>query len=140
MACTNRGLRSTGALLLSLFVLSACSVAGPRKSPLPEEGPNMKEIYDSHGSASRAPAAQDRAGMPLRPALDATGIDTQNQAIVDSIEQRFPRVPNPDLVMWVAPHLSGDRYPVPGYYTVFPMYERVEYLLPGEAGAWHGQE
>ncbi|HET9641887.1 MAG TPA: hypothetical protein VFP68_00665, partial [Burkholderiaceae bacterium] len=39
----------------------------------------------------------------------------------------------PDLVMHVFPHLARGRYPVPGYVTVFPMYERVEYAMPGEA-------
>ena len=38
--------------------------------------------------------------------------------------------------MYVYPHLAQGRYPVPGYFTAFPMYERVEYLLPGEATAW----
>ena len=45
----------------------------------------------------------------------------------------FPRLPNPSLVMYVFPHLAGaERTPVPGYATTFPLYERVEYALPGE--------
>ena len=47
-------------------------------------------------------------------------------------QQRFARVPNRDLVMVVYPHLAKGKYPVPGYVTVFPMYETVEYALPGE--------
>ena len=46
--------------------------------------------------------------------------------------QRFARVPNPDLVMVVYPHLARGKYPVPGYVTVFPMYEQTHYALPGE--------
>lgn len=34
--------------------------------------------------------------------------------------------------MYVFPHLARGRYPVPGYVTVFPMYETVEYAMPGE--------
>ena len=35
--------------------------------------------------------------------------------------------------MYVFPHLAGEtRAPVPGYTTAFPMYEQVEYALPGE--------
>lgn len=30
------------------------------------------------------------------------------------------------------PHLAKGKYPVPGYVTVFPMYDTVEYALPGE--------
>ncbi len=35
--------------------------------------------------------------------------------------------------MYVFPHLAGpESVPVPGYATRFPLYERVEYALPGE--------
>jgi conjugative transfer region lipoprotein (TIGR03751 family) len=44
---------------------------------------------------------------------------------------QFPRLPNPDLVMYVYPHLAGTQAPVPGYSTVFPLYES-QYALPGE--------
>ncbi|HGP4256684.1 TPA: TIGR03751 family conjugal transfer lipoprotein, partial [Pseudomonas aeruginosa] len=37
------------------------------------------------------------------------------------------------LVMYVYPHLAGtDPVPVPGYTTVFPLYQRVQYAMPGE--------
>lgn len=54
------------------------------------------------------------------------------------MQQRFQRLPNPDLVMYVHPHLAKGRYPVPGYLTVFPMYETVEYALPGEVSPTRG--
>jgi conjugative transfer region lipoprotein (TIGR03751 family) len=45
----------------------------------------------------------------------------------------FPRLPNPDLVIYVYPHLATrTRAPIPGYSTVIPLYDRVEYRLPGE--------
>ncbi len=35
--------------------------------------------------------------------------------------------------MYVVPHLAGtDPVPVPGYTTVFPLYQRVQYAMPGE--------
>ena len=49
------------------------------------------------------------------------------------MQQRFARVANPDLVMVVYPHLARGKYPVPGYVTVFPMYESTEYAMPGES-------
>ncbi len=48
------------------------------------------------------------------------------------LQQRFARVPNPDLVMVVFPHMDKQNYPIPGYVTVFPMYEQAVYALPGE--------
>lgn len=50
------------------------------------------------------------------------------------IENLFPRLENPDLVIYVYPHLATrTRAPIPGYSTVIPLYDRVEYRLPGEA-------
>lgn len=35
--------------------------------------------------------------------------------------------------MYVFPHLTGtDPVPVPGYTTVFPLYQRIQYAMPGE--------
>ncbi|MDH4709749.1 TIGR03751 family conjugal transfer lipoprotein, partial [Pseudomonas aeruginosa] len=51
----------------------------------------------------------------------------------NEIHSQFKRLPNPDLVMYVFPHLAGsDPAPVPGYTTVFPFYQRVQYAMPGE--------
>ena len=45
----------------------------------------------------------------------------------------FKRLPNPDLVLYVFPHVKGpEQTPVPGYTTVFPMYTEVHYAMPGE--------
>lgn len=52
----------------------------------------------------------------------------------NEIHRQFHRLPNPDLVMYVFPHLAGtDPVPVPGYSTVFPLYQRVQYAMPGRA-------
>lgn len=50
------------------------------------------------------------------------------------LDNLFPRLPNPDLVIYVYPHLATrSRAPIPGYSTVIPLYERVQYRLPGES-------
>ena len=57
----------------------------------------------------------------------------------NELELLFPRLPNPDIYIYVTPHLATDeRVPVPGYTTAVPLYERVEYALPGEAEAGGG--
>ena len=138
MACTDAHRRVIApiAALAAVLLLSACSVAGPRKSPLPDDGPDMRAIYDGHRTGGRRPDLGPREHLPARPLTGGELPDPRTRSIVDQIEQRFPRAPNPDLVMYVYPHLAQGRYPVPGYFTAFPMYERVEYLLPGEATAW----
>lgn len=119
-------------LLLAAMLMNACSVAGPRSSPLPSEGPTMEQIYrERTGEAERS---RVRERLPLRPPSEYSPGPVR-EAAMRQIERRFTRLPNPDLIMVVFPHLAGGKYPVPGYVTAFPMYERVEYLLPGEAPA-----
>ena len=62
--------------------------------------------------------------------IDQTGYTRTAQT---EIYRQFQRLPNPDLVMYVFPHLTGsEAVPVPGYSTVFPLYQRMHYALPGE--------
>lgn len=95
----------------------------------------MLEIYSSH-----AGSAGDRALLEARLALRRPLMDDEvdptsyTRTAQNEIDALFVRLPNPDLVMYVFPHLSGEEgVPVPGYSTVFPLYERVLYALPGEA-------
>lgn len=116
--------------------LSGCSiVGGPRKSPLPTDGPTIDQVYKNH-SENAATSASDsekaRSRLPLRAAAEFNPGPAREDA-VRQIERRFTRVQNPDLVMFVFPHLANGKHPVPGYLTAFPMYDSVEYLLPGEA-------
>lgn len=90
----------------------------------------MEQIYrERAGEADRERA---REALPLRPSSDVSPGPVREMAM-RQIERRFARLANPDLFMVVFPHLAQGKYPVPGYVTAFSMYERVEYLLPGEA-------
>ncbi|UVH51887.1 TIGR03751 family conjugal transfer lipoprotein [Pseudomonas sp. CBSPBW29] len=71
----------------------------------------------THGDVQVAPVQQERYTRTAR----------------NEIYRQFQRLPNPDLVMYVYPHLAGtDPVPVPGYTTVFPLYQRIQYAMPGE--------
>lgn len=49
------------------------------------------------------------------------------------IDSLFPTLPNPRLVYWKFPHLAGhSQVGIPMYATVFHMYEKPIYALPGE--------
>ena len=118
------------------LVLGGC--ASTKESVLPQDGPSMKAIYDAHFEemgAKALPAHREELGS--RPLLsDAAPLDGYTRDAYNEIETTFPRLPNPTLVMYVFPHLAGpERTPVPGYATTFPMYERIEYALPGEVAA-----
>ena len=120
------------------LILGACSVTGTRESPLNEvtkDSPSALDIY--RGAA--LPGSRD---VHARESLQADGNtlpvaaqDAQKSPYWNPLEplrSRFTRVPNPDLVMVVYPHLAKGKYPVPGYVTIFPMYEENLYALPGE--------
>ena len=95
----------------------------------------MQAIYDAHleEMAARDPQAL-RAEFGTRPLKSGdVSLEGYTRDAHNEIETIFPRLPNPTLVMYVFPHLATEeRVPVPGYATTFPIYERVEYGLPGE--------
>lgn len=130
--------------MLAGALLAGC--ASTKDQVIPSGGPTMLEIYRAHqmqsgvverpGAELRRPphkeTAQDQGhaaddGVAGPPALAAYA--REEAAVLD---QRFARLPNPDLVMYVFPHLAPSGVPVPGYVTVLPMYERTQYALPGE--------
>lgn len=121
------------ALALTSLLLGGC--AGTKDAVLPQDGPSMKAIYEQHMRESGAndPMAV-RQALGNRPVIDGDGaLHSYTRDAHNEIDTTFPRLPNPSLVMYVFPHLAGDEgVPVPGYVTTFPMYERVEYALPGE--------
>lgn len=123
----------TAALCLISLVLAGC--ASTKDSVLPQDGPSMKAIYEGHVEEMNARDPQViRGELGDRPILTGdTALHGYTREAFNEIDVLFPRLPNPTLVMYVFPHLVGEaRAPVPGYTTAFPMYEQVEYALPGE--------
>lgn len=125
------GARRAPSLWMLCIALAGCA-SGSKLSTLPSDGPTMAEVYRQHMAGQRrAPA--DGAVHPQRGEDDRSQVGRYQRTVADEIDNRFARLPNPDLVMYVTPHLSANgRYPVPGYSTVFSMYETVEYAMPGE--------
>jgi len=145
--CNSTDLRTAPPLIALCLSCLACAglagcASGNKSATIPSDGPTMAEIYRQHmtGAAERPTPSQPGSGPDARPqrGLDESASRTgSQQAAADEIDNRFARLPNPDLVMYVAPHQSANgRYPVPGYSTVFPLYETVEYAMPGEL-PWH---
>ena len=121
------------ALGLISLVLAGC--ASTKDGVLPQDGPSMKAIYTAHVEEMNAREPQIvRGELGSRPlATGEAALRGYTREAFNEIDVLFPRLPNPTLVMYVFPHLAGTaRAPVPGYTTAFPMYEQVEYALPGE--------
>ncbi|MEE9493614.1 MAG: TIGR03751 family conjugal transfer lipoprotein [Gammaproteobacteria bacterium] len=85
------------------------------------------------GSESTVTATTEKpTNKPVAQSLYAPYTRTQ----INELESLFPRLPNPDIAIYMYPHLSTrNEVPVPGYTTVIPLYERVQYALPGEPQA-----
>ena len=130
--------------LVGLALLSGCATS--KDELMPTHGVTMQELWEQgsrQGAATSSgigrQAVTAARGDLRRPIGTGRMIDeraryTRNAA--NEIYSQFSRLPNPDLVMYIYPHLAGDEsVPVPGYSTIFPLYNRPHYAMPGE-GAW----
>ncbi|MGR4868198.1 TIGR03751 family conjugal transfer lipoprotein [Variovorax sp. LARHSF232] len=133
------------ATLCALALLSGCSTS---KDQLLSHGDHtMLDVWSketggsvSAGSGGQAARQLMDARQELRRPLTAADVQTApptqaayTRTAANEIHRQFHRLPNPDLVMYVFPHLAGtDPVPVPGYTTVFPLYRRLQYAMPGE--------
>ncbi|MGV6989231.1 TIGR03751 family conjugal transfer lipoprotein [Testudinibacter sp. P80/BLE/0925] len=114
-------------------MLSGCSTS--QNELLPPGDSSMLELWQKNSGSgtliqSRADLTRDIAPQAVRSSEQQSYTRTaENEATA-----LFPRLPNPDLVMYVYPHLSptGEPIPIPGYSTVIPFYGRVQYAQPGE--------
>ncbi|AMZ71409.1 MULTISPECIES: TIGR03751 family conjugal transfer lipoprotein [Pseudomonas] len=128
------------AMAAALIVIALTGCATNTQDLLSHDGSTMLEVWNRQTTGSRNEQSSQRLldarqalrhplTEPLVPSFSAPYTRTaQNE-----IQRQFHRLPNPDLVMYVFPHRAGtEAVPVPGYSTVFPLHQRVQYALPGE--------
>lgn len=131
-----------GVVLLVVATLGGCATS--KEALLTHDNATMLDIWNQHTGGQPGAARANRELLDARQTLRRPLIETDDTTALSinagytrtartEIHRQFPRLPNPDLVMYVFPHLAGsEQVPVPGYSTVFPFYRRVEYALPGE--------
>jgi len=129
----------TNSLTLLAVVLTLGGCATSKDELLPHDDSTMLDIWNVETGGGTARQLFDARQALRRPLTEA---DVHAAPIVQArytrtaaneIYRQFHRLPNPDLLMYVFPHLAGsDPVPVPGYTTLFPLYQRVQYALPGE--------
>ena len=101
---------------------------------LPDAGPTTAELLT--GEKSRVSAyfgngvQADYLGMPLTEGYAPNS--AYSLAHVNELRRDFRKVPNPEIVAYVFPHISDGELPVPGYFTMFHLYERDHYALEQE--------
>lgn len=120
-------------ICLSAMLLSACSSSPKEKQLLPDSGLTTAEIIaggqsggDYYGTGIKA----DYLGTPLVSAYAPNS--SYSLAHVNELRRDFHQVPNPEIVGYVYPHIVNNQLPVPGYFTVFRLYNRDHYALATE--------
>ncbi|QHF43013.1 conjugal transfer protein [Pseudomonas sp. S35] len=134
---TNHALK-IGTYLVITLLGAGCSTS--KDELLPHGDNNMMDVWNqgSSGSSSTSSRQLLDARQDLRRPLQTNQAEVDENAkftrtAQNEINSQFKRLPNPDLVMYVFPHLAGsDPAPIPGYTTVFPLYQRIQYAMPGE--------
>jgi conjugative transfer region lipoprotein (TIGR03751 family) len=97
-------------------MLSACA------NVVPEKGPTMEQTYDSVHRNKTKHLTNEYMSAKQR----SLAKNTQD-------ESQFHLLPNPELRMYVFPHLAeNEEVPIPGYFTHFHAYKKDHYALPNE--------
>lgn len=138
--------------MLVAFLASGCSQQKAKKElhkKVFKGSPTMKSILQNrHRNPTgqqqqeyrQAPDWSTKSNRPAyRTAVHIPTGDTNYKAFTrdqhNELNGIFPRLPNPDLCMYVFPHLSSERATIPGYSSCFAMYDNNHYALPGEMSA-----
>ncbi|MFG6656216.1 TIGR03751 family conjugal transfer lipoprotein [Scandinavium sp. M-37] len=113
-------------------VITGCSTSQETLLPV-DENTTMLSLWGRQTGGAQA--LYDARQQLRRPVEDISAPEQQrySRTAENDIYSQFTRLPDPDMVMYVYPHLTSERgIPVPGYSTVFPFYGKVHYALPGE--------
>ncbi|ENG3801076.1 MULTISPECIES: TIGR03751 family conjugal transfer lipoprotein [Proteus] len=128
-------MKGTHVSLVMILLLTGCSTS--KEEILPTGHNTMRDIWQSKVGEIKTEKYQERA---IRRGL--TGSDNPPRHLVnksdiqqakENVQHHFPRLPNPDMVIYIYPHFVGSEpTPIPSYSTVFPFYSKVQYALPNE--------
>jgi len=118
-------------ILCALFFLAGC--ASHLDDVVDPNAPTMKTVYENYTGVDQERITERQAVLMQRPAVEPADLQVGLPPHPERLDHLYPRLPNPDLFMYVRPHVLGiSGAPVPAYLTRFSMYERQPYALPGE--------
>lgn len=129
--------KNTTLFITTLLAISlgGCSAVTADKKPqlLPDSGATTMEIIDGetppsgyYGNGQKAPYV----GEPIAPFYQSSS--RYSNAHIAELQRDFQRVPNPEIIGYVYPHLNHNEMPIPGYFTTFLLYTRQHYALAAE--------
>ena len=122
--------------LMTILLVAGCATSQEELMPVGDI--TMMEIWQNQAGHSTGERRLLDVRSELRRPLKSSEMVSEqlrySRDASNEIYSQFRRLPNPDLVMYVFPHLAGsEQVPVPGYSTVFPFYQRTQYAMPGES-------
>lgn len=118
--------------LIAVSILSGCASKSTDKL-LPDSGPTTAELIKGHNETLSKSYYGDGStyhGQALLPAYSPNSSHSSRH--VHELQRDFQQVPNPQIVAYVYPHLNDGDLPIPGYFTVFNLYDRDHYALSNE--------
>lgn len=125
-------------LLVSSVLLTSCTNA-PTKVLNRQYEMTMAELIQHNAKTTSDKDVHDRyvhgttRGIEGEQLPENHNMDNYTAIAAQEIEQLFPMLPNPQILVYVYPHMAtSTRAPVPGYTTAISLYERDEYALPNE--------
>ena len=124
--------KKTMILIGGAMVLSGCVTS--KDAMIPKSDNNMREVYAQHmGKASSGTAMDERMALRRPMVEDEVDLAAYTRTESNHLNSQFTFIPNPVLVMYIAPHLAtASEVPIPGYVTQFRMYEKDHYAMPHE--------
>ncbi|MDC0434756.1 TIGR03751 family conjugal transfer lipoprotein [bacterium] len=125
-----------------IFSLSACGTSPRQIDRL--SGPKVVDVMrgngpNGSGNNNNNHEKEDQLVNRNR-GSSSIGHEAYTRTSANEIRQLFPTLPNPTIPLYIHAHpvvedSTGEVLPVPGYTTIFPLYQRVEYALPSELPA-----
>lgn len=120
-------------LCVALSVLLVTGCASKLEDVANPNAPTMKQVYEDYTGSNQEQIGERQAVLMQRPAVMPADQQLGLPPYPERLDHLYPRLPNPDLFMYVRPHAVGvTGAPIPAYITRFSMYERQPYALPGE--------
>lgn len=127
-------MKTLSIILCFSALLTGCSATKDDKSLLPDSGASTAELING-GMSQQQSYYGDNTRMPFigKPIISGyePSSDYSNRHLQE-LNRDFMMVPNPQIIMYVYPHLNDNRIPIPGYYTSFRLYEKNHYALTSE--------
>ncbi len=120
---------------ISAVLLLGCSTTKSHKPVIPQEGPTMAQIYGEQLSDADPTTLDGLRAQVLSYDRGVVKGELKGYTTDEAhaINNHFKRLGDPDIVLYVDPHVSGTaNLPVPGYTTVIPLYDTVNTALVGE--------